>query len=223
MLEDNFNVYNAIPESTSGMITFEEYLQRKGESIEESSSTVEIVEDQVKVEDRISETVSSGMITFEEYLQQKESYSSNEEVKLTFDDLIFVDEDTVPEASGMMTFIEYLESKNLIVKEEDLVDIQTSNEIINTDSTNIGYTKKTLWDGYVQHVKFHAKKAPIINIQDPKYLDESRANYAKFLIEEQQKTWDKIYFFTPGGRPVEEEEDECAVIGRAVIGKNKIC
>ena len=215
MLEDNFNSYNAVPESSSGMITFEEYLERKGESIEESTPTIEFKEE-------ITEIISSGMITFEEYLLQKESHNSTEEVKLTFADLISVEEDSVPESLGMMTFLEYLESKDLLVKEEDL---ETIDQIPpKSDSSNIGYTKKDLWDGYVQHVKFHAKKSPIINIQDPKYLDESRVKYAEFLIEEQKRTWDKIYFFTPGGRPIEEEpESECAVIGKAVIGKNKIC
>lgn len=224
MIEDNFNSYNSIPESSSGMITFEEYLERKGESIEESIPSFEFKEERIEIIDElIPETlISSGMITFEEYLQQKESYTSTEEVKLSFADLISVEEDSIPESTGMMTFIEYLESKDLLVKEEDLENIDQI--LPKSDSSNIGYTKKDLWNGYVQHIKFHAKKAPIINIQDPKYLDESRVKYAEFLIEEQKRTWDKIYFFTPGGRPIEEEpESECAVIGKAVIGKNKIC
>lgn len=217
MIEDNFNSYNSKSDSTSlGMITFEEYLLSKGETIqEETEETISFI-DNTMVENTV---VSSGMITFEEYLLMKNEnvISENPSLSLELDSVV---EDTVQGSSGMITFIEYLEMKNLVVSEDEIEEIsnfQTS------DSTEIGYTKKSLWDGYVQHVKFHAKKAPIVNIQDPQYLDESRARYAEFLIEEQRKSWDKIYFFTPGGRPVEEEETECAVIGKAVIGKNKIC
>lgn len=232
MIEDNFNSYNVIPEYSSGMITFEEYLERKGESIEESIPSFEFKEERIEIidepiEEIIDESipenlVSSGMITFEEYLERKENYTQIEEVKLSFSDLISVEEDSVPESLEMMTFIKYLESRDLLVKEEDIEIVE---EVLpKSNSSDISYTKKSLWDGYVQHVKFHAKKSPVIDIQDPTYLDESRAKYAEFLIEEQQKYWDKIYFFTPGGRPIEEEpEDECAVIGKAVIGKNKIC
>jgi hypothetical protein len=222
MIEDNFNSYNSKSESTSGMITFEEYLQSKGEIIQEEEEIIPFKENTI-VENTV---VSSGMITFEEYLQSK-GESKVESVNLTFDDLITVDEDSIPESNGMITFIEYLEMKNLVVSEDEIEELSTNQLTQPTqtsDSNEIGYTKKSLWDGYVQHVKFHAKKAPIINIQDPQYLDESRARYAEFLIDEQKRTWDKIYFFTPGGRAiVEEPEDECAVIGKAVIGKNKIC
>ena len=203
MFEDLFDFSDKmIPENLSpGMITFEEYLERKENNSLPSDSVVE----------------SSGMITFEEYLQRKnESLDLSSLPHINLD----VEEDSIPEANGMITFLEYLEMKNLLVKEEDIED---PSALINPETTSLGYTRKSLWDGYVQHVKFQAKRAPIINIQDPKYLDESRAKYAEFLIEEQRKVHDQLYFFTGGGHIIQPEEEECAVIGKAVIGKNKIC
>lgn len=226
MFEDLFEFSdNIIPEAeSSGMITFEEYLQKKNEGrtpLDVSFSSFNsntIIEKKEEVED------TPGMITFEEYLQRKSKNESLLDTSFVNFNLDGVTEDSVPESQGMMTFLEYLESKNLLTKEDQSSESTESPIVPINGTTNIGYTKKTLWDGYVQHVKFHAKKAPVVNIQDPKYLAESRAKYAEFLIEEQRKVWDKIYFFTPGGRPVEEEpETECAVIGKAVIGKNKIC
>lgn len=163
------------------------------------------------------EESSSGMITFEEYLNSKKP--ETDDLKISFDSFVS-DGNPIEESVGMMTFIEYLESKNILVSDEDNIE-----EIINepTQPKEL-HTKKSLWDGYVQHVKTSTKKPAIVNIQDPAYLDESRSRYAEFLIEEQKKVWDKIYFFTPGGRALDEEpESECAVIGKAVIGKNKIC
>jgi len=160
---------------------------------------------------------SSGMITFEEYLHSKKPDS--ESLELSFDSFIST-KDSVTESTGMITFIEYLESKNIIITDEEGI-----NEVIPEDNQPKElHTKKSLWDGYVQQVKSITKKPTVVNIQDPTYLDESRSRYAEFLIEEQKKVWDKIYFFTPGGRAIEEEpESECAVIGKAIIGKNKIC
>lgn len=222
MFEDLFDFSdNLIPESeSSGMITFEEYLLKKNEGktpLDTSFSSFNQPIIERKKED-IEE--STGMITFEEYLLKKSKNESLLDTSFSSFNLDEVTEDSVPESQGMMTFLEYLESKNLLDANVESIESNTTPQ---TETTNIGYTKKSLWDGYVQHVKYHAKRAPVVNIQDPKYLAESRAKYAEFLIEEQRKVWDQIYFFTPGGRTIEEEpETDVAIIGKAVIGKIKI-
>ena len=173
---------------------------------------------------------SSGLITFEEYLSNKEEGKSPLEtsfVAFSTDTITTIEESESP---GMMTFLEYLETKNIdvvVVEDEEIPSIiKPSIPIESQKPIEIPIekpTKKSLWEGYVQQVTNQSKNRSYVNIQDPAYLAESRSAYAATMLEEQKKIHDQLYFFTGGGRYVEEPEEECAIIGKAIIGKNKIC
>jgi hypothetical protein len=170
---------------------------------------------------------SSGLITFEEYLTNKDEGKSQLEtsfVSFSTDAITSIDESESP---GMMTFLEYLETKNIVVvvvEDEEIPSIIKPSIPIESQKTIEKTKTKSLWEGYVQQVSNQSKNRSYVNIQDPAYLAESRSAYAATMLEEQKKIHDQLYFFTGGGHYVEEpEEDICAVIGKAIIGKNKIC
>ena len=172
---------------------------------------------------------SYGLITFEEYLSNKKEDIS--ELETSIDSFNSNDTFTITESVGMMTFLEYLETKNIsvvVVEDEEISSIVNPSIPIESQTDPNTPTKKTsvksLWDGYVQQVTNQSKNRSYINIQDPAYLSESRVAYASAMMEEQKKIYDQLYFFTGGGNYIEEPEEEvCAVIGKAIIGKNKIC
>jgi hypothetical protein len=173
------------------------------------------------------EETSSGLITFEEYLSNKNDDGTGD----SFNSFGLDDTFTVTESVGMMTFLEYLETKNIsvvVVEDEEISSIikpsipieSQTDQNVPTEKTSV----KSLWDGYIQQVNNQSKNRSYVNIQDPAYLSESRIAYSAAMIEEQKKVYDQLYFFTGGGNYIEEPEEEvCAIIGKAIIGKNKIC
>lgn len=199
---------------SQGVKTFEEYLEEKRSYLSPLETTFSLTKE-------IKE--AKGIITFEEYLSSKSPSSIKSLGVITFEEYLErkggsngpVGVTVEGESHGMITFIEYLESKNISLNVDGSVE---SKEILpETEKQTI----KNLWTGYVHQVTNKVKRLVAPNIQDPVYLEESRKRYAEEIIAEQRKIYDKIYFFTPGGRAVEEEE-EIAYIGTAIIGKNII-
>lgn len=195
MLEENFNSYKSKPgDETPGMLTFDEYLERKEES-------------------NLFESNEGNFPTFLQYLQVKRvkiEVVDDENLEDKIRDLMEKMDDEVF-SDKMLNHLDRLINKDL--------DFENSLSLRLNESKDV---KAKLWESYVKHINERVKKALIRkDIQNPKYLYESRLELAKEILIEQRKIHDRIYFFTPGGRTkIEEEFDD--VIGTAIIGKSKI-
>lgn len=183
-------------------ITFEEFKSRRNE---DSFEGFNLLNDESSIEDF---GPGLGLITFEDYQRIKGGSSSLEIFKDVF--ITEDDEKLFTKIKGLVSFEEYLEVKRTgnVEKIEELKERGISEHIINAIKT-----KK--YNSYV-------------DIQSDKYLDESRSLYNKAL-EEERKRIHNIYpqigdFFGVGAPEIERNpEGDCAVIGRAIIGKNIIC
>lgn len=183
-------------------ITFEEFKSRRNE---DSFEGFNLLNDESAIDDF---GPGLGLITFEDYQRIKGGSSSLEIFKDVF--ITEDDEKLFTKIKGLVSFEEYLEVKRTgnVEKIEELKERGISEHIINAIKT-----KK--YNSYV-------------DIQSDKYLDESRTLYNKAL-EEERKRIHNIYpqigdFFGVGAPVIERNpEGDCAVIGRAIIGKNIIC
>jgi hypothetical protein len=184
-------------------ITFEEFKSRRNE---DSFEGFNLLNDESAIDDF---GPGLGLITFEDYQRIKGGSSSLEIFKDVF--ITEDDEKLFTKIKGLVSFEEYLEVKRTgnVEKIEELKERGISEHIINAIKT-----KK--YNSYV-------------DIQSDKYLDESRTLYNKAL-EEERKRIHNIYpqigdFFGVGAPVILERnpEGDCAVIGRAIIGKNIIC
>lgn len=198
MLEEKFNAYSSIPGvSSPGMLTFDEYLEKKDDLSEFFSSDK-----------------SSEMPTFLEYLESKNvkvEIVENEKLEDKIRDIMEKMESEVF-SNNVLNDLDLLINKNLDFKTNLIQKLEESRS-----------SKDLLWETYVSHINKKVNKPKRLDIQNHKVLYESQIEQAKQLIIEQRKIHDRIYFFTPGGRTSSIEIEECAVIGRAIIGKNKIC
>ena len=184
-------------------ITFEEFKSKRSDDSFEGLNLIN--NDELDLEDF---GPGLGMLTFEDYKRIKGNSSSVEIFKDIF--ITEDDEKLFSKIKGLVSFEEYLEVKRTGNSEkiEELKDRGISEHIINAIKT-----KK--YNSYV-------------DIQSDKYLDESRALYNKALEDERKKIHN-IYpqigdFFGVGAPSLERNpEGDCAVIGRAIIGKNIIC
>lgn len=195
MLEENFNSYKPKPGvSSPGMLTFDEYLERKEES-------------------NLFESNEGRFPTFLQYLQVKRvkiEVVDDENLEDKIRDLMEkMDEEVF--SDKMLNHLDRLINKDLNFENSLSLRLNESKDV-----------KAKLWESYVKHINERVQKTRIRkDIQDPKYLYESRLELAKEILIEQRKIHDRIYFFTPGGRTTIDEEIE-DVIGTAIIGKSKI-
>ena len=198
MLEENFNSYKSKPGvSSPGMLTFDEYLEKKEE--------INLFESNV-----------GNFPTFLQYLHVKRvkiEVVDDENLENKIRDLTEkMDEEVF--SDQMMNHLDRLINKDLDFEKNLSIRLNESKDV-----------KARLWESYVKHINERASKSIIRkDIQNPKYLYESKLELANQILIEQRKIHDKIYFFTLGGRVITEElpTDEIDYIGTAIIGKSKI-
>ena len=196
MLEENFNSYKSKPgEETPGMLTFDEYLEKKEEI-------------------NLFESNDGNFPTFLQYLHVKRvkiEVVDDENLENKIRDLMEkMDEEVF--SDQMMNHLDRLINKDLDFEKSLTIRLNESKDV-----------KARLWESYVKHINERVSKSIIRkDIQNPKYLYESKLELAKEILIEQRKIHDRIYFFTPGGRTTTSEVEFDDVIGTAIIGKSKI-
>ena len=196
MLEENFNSYKSKPGvSSPGMLTFDEYLEKKEEI-------------------NLFESNDGNFPTFLQYLHTKRvkiEVVDDENLENKIRDLMEkMDEEVF--SDQMMNHLDRLINKDLDFEKSLTIRLNESKDL-----------KAKLWESYVKHINEKVSKSIIRkDIQNPKYLYESKLELAKEILIEQRKIHDRIYFFTPGGRTTTPEVEIDDVIGTAIIGKSKI-
>ena len=193
-------------------ISFEEFKELKEKEKSNRFEGFNLLKDDNETSDIFGDHL--GLITFEDYKRIKENSISIGDQGLEIYQDTFITEDDeklFSQIQGLISFEEYLDIKKTgnPEKVEELKTKGLSEHIIDAIKTK--------------------KFVTYVDIQSQQYLDESR----KLYNEEYQKERKRLHSIYPQvgdffgvGAPVKQEKkpnEDCAVIGTAIIGKNVIC
>lgn len=193
-------------------ISFEEFKELKEKEKSSRFEGFNLLKDDNEESDIFGDHL--GLITFEDYKRIKDNSKSIGDQGLEIYKDIFITEDDeklFSQIQGLVSFEEYLDIK------------KTGNpEVVEELKT------KGLSDHIIDAIKTK-KFVTYVDIQSQQYLDESRKIYNEEYQKERkrlQSIYPQVGDFFGVGAPVQEKkkpDEDCAVIGTAVIGRNVIC